>query len=144
MANQIDFKFQEMLDGISEEIKSMDKLLGEERKPLLKSIGQKIKKAVQDQVERAEYNYDRHNYDGSQPYKHIKDDVSVRVKDDGVVVSGGKKTAHKWHILNDGHLAGSNFVPGSRFIDRAIEKSSHDIDQLIDETIRRVSNGGNR
>ena len=142
MANTIDFRFQEMLNGISEELKQMDRAIGESRKPLLKSIGQKVKKAVQTQANRAEYDYNRHNYDGSEPYKHVKDDIAVTVTDSGVTVRGGKKTGYKWHILNDGHLDGSRFVAGSHFVDNAISQATPEIDQLVDETVRRLSNGG--
>lgn len=130
--NKIDFKYQEMLKGISEEIKSLDKELGEAKRPLLKKIGYTIKEAVQNEIDIAEYNYNRFNYDGSEPYRHIKDDISVRVKENAVIVHGGRNTAFKWHILNDGHLAGNHFIFGSHFVDKAIKKSKPQIDRLID------------
>ena len=119
-----------------------------ERKVLSK-IGPAIKKNVIRYLHRSDIE-DRlesepRNYDGTRPYVHVKDDVRFAVKKNKegrlyVSVKGGKYTGYKWHQLNDGHIArdGKTFVPGTKFMDRALQASEGDIESALHDLMKKV------
>ncbi|PHV69776.1 hypothetical protein CS063_13745 [Sporanaerobium hydrogeniformans] len=72
-------------------------------------------------------------------HRHMADDVQSRiVKDkfgyDVLKVGGGSATGTKWHIVNDGNYGNQ----GTHFMDRAIERSQPEIEELIDEELRKA------
>lgn len=125
-----------------------NELQNEERKVLSK-IGPAIKKNVIRYLHRSDIE-DRlesepRNYDGTRPYVHVKDDVRFAVKKNKegrlyVSVKGGKYTGYKWHQLNDGHIArdGKTFVPGTKFMDRALQASEGDIESALHDLMKKV------
>ena len=52
-------------------------------------------------------------------------------------------TGYKWHMVSDGHLArdGSTLVTGDNFMKKAVQASEADVDKLIDEMLRKVTDG---
>lgn len=125
-----------------------NELQNEERKVLSK-IGPAIKKNVIRYLHRSDIEdrleLEPRNYDGTRPYVHVKDDVRFAVKKNKegrlyVSVKGGKYTGYKWHQLNDGHIArdGKNFVPGTKFMDRALQASEGDIESALHDLMKKV------
>lgn len=126
-----------------------DALKGEER-TVLRKIGTSVKKNVvrllhESDVETRAKEIRPGNYDGSRPYVHMKDDVKSTVKKDKqgeyyVSIKGGKMTGFKWGPVNNGHIArdGTTFVPGTHFMDRAVQASSGDVDKIVDELLRKM------
>lgn len=78
----------------------------------------------------------------------MRDDVKVTTKKDNsgisyVVVGGGKLTAYKWHLVNDGTFESKSGrrIPATRFIENAIKKSEPKINDIVDELLMKVANG---
>lgn len=124
------------------------KLEGEE-KVLLRKAGASIKKNVIKYLHysgiESRLKGEPRNYDGTRPYVHIKDDVLYVVKKNKlgnyyVSIKGGKYTGYKWLPLNDGHIArdGKTFVPGLRFMERALQASERDIETIIHDAMKKV------
>lgn len=121
----------------------------EQKKPLQR-IGKVIEKNVKSELLIVESTDTGNwtNYEGSRPYKHMGDDVKVRTKSDSmgnsyVIVSGGKLTAFKWHIVNDGSYDSKTGrrIPATHFVEKAIKKSETDINRIVDGLLARVANG---
>lgn len=87
------------------------------------------------------------NYDGSQPYVDMRDDIKSTVKrKDGfvsLIVRGGKKTGYKWHLLDDGtrNPNGTTHTSAKHFTDKAMRNAEAEIDKYIDQIISEVANG---
>lgn len=136
------------IDGI---LDSLPTALQDQEKTVLRKVGNVIKKnvksvMVKSDVEQRAKKKMPSNYDKSKPYIHMKNDVKTSVRKDKngnlyVSVRGGKKTGYKWHMVSDGHLArdGSTFVPGNNFMAKAVRASERDVNKLIDEMLRKVT-----
>lgn len=105
-----------------------------------------IVKRVRDNLPRSDA--DGSNYDGSNPYIHMRDDIKgkVKVSKEGTVsltVMGGKKTAYKWHMVNDGTREPNGAVKtrATHFIDKAVVQSEAEIERLIDDLVAEVADG---
>ncbi len=140
----------EQISSIDEMIRSLPKSMESEEKKFLSKTGSAIKSNVVKYLHRSGIEYrldiDPKNYDGSRPYVHIKDDVKFTVRrnklgDLYVSVKGGKYTGYKWGFLNDGHIAkdGKTFVPGTKFIERALQASQGDISNELHEIMKKVT-----
>lgn len=136
-------EYEDVLSGIREELVTMDKKIGEARPRLLKGIG-KVLKTHTTTILNKYRNFESNltNFDGTKPYVHMADDVKVTVTEDEVSVHGGKKTGFKWHIVDDGVIRRGRRIPGKHFTDEAIKASEGEIERLIEEIAREVSNGG--
>ena len=145
----INMDFENGVATIDHMINNLPRELQTQERKCLNKIGAVIKKNVKKHLSKsnieARLDEEPKNYDGSRPYVHMKDDVksSVRKNKMGdlyVSVRGGKLTGFKWHMLNNGHLSkdGKTFVPGTKFIDHAIQDSEGEVGTLIDEMLRQV------
>lgn len=70
---------------------------------------------------------------------HMANDVVVRFTKDKygyrvIKVQGGKSTGTLWHIVNDGTFKNN----ATHFMDNAIKDSETEIQQIIDEELRRL------
>lgn len=141
--------FKEQISSIDEMIKSLPKSMESEEKKFLSRTGSAIKGNVVRYLHRSgiesRLDIDPKNYDGSRPYVHIKDDVRFTVRrnkqgDLYVSVKGGKYTGYKWGFLNDGHIArdGKTFVPGTKFMERALQVSQGDISNALHDIMKKV------
>jgi len=141
--------YKEQIGAIDEMLRSIPKTMQSEEKKFLSKTGSAIKSNVVKFLHRSgiesRLDIDPKNYDGSRPYVHIKDDVRFTVKknkqgDLYVSVKGGKYTGYKWGFLNDGHIArdGHTFVPGTKFMERALQSSQGDINNAIYEIMKKV------
>lgn len=119
----------------------------EQERPLLRKAGKILKNNVKavmrrSNVEAAAVKVEPKNYDGSRPYVHMQDDVSYKIKKSKtgapyVSVRGGKMTGYKWHLVDAGTI---NTNP-THFIETAESRSGAEIEQAIDEMIRRALDG---
>lgn len=135
----VEFDYQNTLGGMVADILRMENVLESEQEAALTEIGKTIKTEVQRLLPKS----DEH---GS-GYKHMKDDVKVTVNGKkkkigvtGVTVHGGKLTAYKWHMLDDGtrNPDGSIHTRAIHFTDKAVQTAEPKVNQIIDNLQRRV------
>lgn len=137
---KVDFEYQQPLDEIVAEVLRMETILDAEQETLMSQIGKEIKKEVKDLLPRSD------EYGGN--YKHMRDDVKVTVSGKkaktgitGVTVHGGKDTAYKWHMLDDGtrNPDGSVHTPAIHFTTKAMQAATPRIEQFINDLERKVT-----
>ncbi|MDR0925741.1 MAG: hypothetical protein LBN31_15470 [Hungatella sp.] len=143
----IDYK--EEISYIDQMLKDLPKEMQAEERKVLSKAGAAIKKNVVRYLHSSDIesllDIEPKNYDGTRPYVHMKDDVRFTVKKNKqgalyVSVKGGKYTGYKWHLANDGHIArdGKTFVPGLKFMERALQASEGDIEAAINDMMKKV------
>ena len=134
---KVDFAFEQPLDEIVTEVLRMETILESEQAELMTAIGKEIKKEVKN-------NLPKSNEDA----KHMRDDIKVTVQGKkaktgitGVTVHGGKETAFKWHLLDDGtrNPDGSVHTPALHFTSKAMQAATPRIEQLINDLERKVT-----
>jgi hypothetical protein len=141
----ITFNASEVMYEIEQEIAKIPKELKGQTKQIMSKASKIVKSNVEQELgrHRTDPGEKITNYDGT-PYVHMKDDVKASVKDDKegsvfAIIRGGKYTAYKWHLVNNGHLdKAGNTVEATHFIDIALKKSESDIDALIDKMISKA------
>lgn len=135
----VEFDYQSTLNGMVADILRMENILESDQEAALTEIGKTIKTEAQRLLPKS----DEH---GS-GYKHMRDDVKVTVNGKrkktgvtGVTVHGGKLTAYKWHMLDDGtrNPDGSIHTRAIHFTDKAIQTAEPKVNQIIDNLQRRV------
>ena len=136
---KVDFEFEKTLDEMVVDVLRMENIMESEQADLLSDIGKEIKKEVQKILPKSDETGD---------YKHMRDDVKVTVNGKraktgitGVTVHGGKKTAYKWHMLDDGtrNPDGSVHTPAMHFTSKAMSAAEGRIERLIDDLERKVT-----
>lgn len=136
---KVDFEFEKSLDAMVVDVLRMENIMESAQADLLSDIGKEIKKEVQKILPKSDETGD---------YKHMRDDVKVTVNGKraktgitGVTVHGGKKTAYKWHMLDDGtrNPDGSVHTPAMHFTSKAMSAAEGRIERLIDDLERRVT-----
>jgi HK97 gp10 family phage protein len=134
---KVDFAYEQPLDEIVTEVLRMETILESEQAELMTAIGKEIKKEVKN-------NLPKSNEDA----KHMRDDIKVTVQGKkaktgitGVTVHGGKETAFKWHLLDDGtrNPDGSVHTPALHFTSKAMQAATPRIEQLINDLERSVT-----
>lgn len=136
----VEIDYQSTLNGIVNDILKMDKVLESDQEAALNQIGKAIKKEVQKLLPKSD--------EFGAGYKHMRDDVKVTVNGKrkktgvtGVTVHGGKLTAYKWHMLDDGtrNPNGTVHTKAQHFTGKAIENASGEIDKIIDNLMGRAA-----
>lgn len=142
---KVDFEFQKPLDELVAEVLRMDQIMDSEQQTLMTEIGKELKKQVRNLLPKSESTNDGYQ---SGSYKHLKDDVKVTVEGKkaktgitGVNVHGGKETAYKWHLLDDGtrNPDGTVHTPALHFTSKAMTAATPRIEQLLNELERKVT-----
>ncbi len=135
----VEFDYQSTLNGIVSDILRMKNILESDQEAALTEIGKTIKTEVQHLLPKSD--------ELGSGYKHMKDDVKVTVNGKrqktgvtGVTVHGGKLTAYKWHMLDDGtrNPDGSIHTRAIHFTDKAVQTAEPKVNQIIDNLQRRV------
>lgn len=135
----VELEYKKTLDGIVQEILRSEKVLESEQADTLNKIGKLIKKKVVEVLPQS----DEHGMN----YKHMKSDVKVTVQGKkaktgvtGVTVHGGRLTAYKWHMLDDGtrNPDGTVHTPATHFTSKAMSEAESGINQIIDDLQRRI------
>lgn len=145
---RVDFEDGGVFRDIVKEIESIPGVTQEYENMALKKIGAIIKDNVRDNIP-IEYEQAL-NYDGSAPRIHMANDLKVKIKHSkegysSVTVMGGRLTAYKWHLLDDGtrDSQGRVHTPAIHFTTKALKASESDIDAIIEGLIQEVaSNDG--
>lgn len=134
---KVDFAFEQPLDEIVTEVLRMETILESEQAELMTAIGKEIKKEVRNVLPKS-----------NEDAKHMRDDIKVTVQGKkaktgitGVTVHGGKETAFKWHLLDDGtrNPDGSVHTPALHFTSKAMQAATPRIEQLINDLERKVT-----
>lgn len=134
---KVDFAFEQPLDEIVTEVLRMETILESEQAELMAAIGKEIKKEVRNVLPKS-----------NEDAKHMRDDIKVTVQGKkaktgiiGVTVHGGKETAFKWHLLDDGtrNPDGSVHTPALHFTSKAMQAATPRIEQLINDLERSVT-----
>ena len=136
----VDLEYQDALKGIVADVLRMDNVLEKDQQTALEKIGKTIKKEAQKILPKSD--------EMGSGYKHMRDDIKVTVNGKkkktgvtGVTVHGGKLTAYKWHMLDDGtrNPDGSVHTQAIHFTAKAMESASTDIEKIVDDLIREVT-----
>ena len=72
-------------------------------------------------------------------HKHMADDVQASVVKDKfgdrtARIRGGRRTGTKWHLVNDGTYRSR----ATHFIDKALQQSEPEIEQILDDELRKA------
>lgn len=134
---KVNMDFDNALGGIITDVLRCEKILEEDQQKVLKTVGNEIKKAVKDALPKSH-----------EDHKHMKDDIKVTINGKrkktgvmGVSVHGGKDTAYKWHMLDDGTRDpnGAVHTPATHFTQKAMQAATPAIEKEIDDLMRRIS-----
>ena len=135
----VDIDYQDTLKGIVADVLKMDNVLEKDQQAALEKIGKAIKKEAQKALPKSDEN--------GTSYRHMRDDVKVTINGKrkktgvtGVTVHGGKLTAYKWHMLDDGtrNPDGTVHTRATHFTAKAMEKAAPEIEKIIDDLIGEV------
>lgn len=142
---KVDFMYEKPLDELVAEVLRMDQIMDSEQQTLMTEIGKELKKQVKNLLPKSDSTNDGYQ---SGSYKHLKDDVKITVEGKkaktgitGVTVHGGKDTAYKWHLLDDGtrNPDGTVHTPAIHFTSKAMQAATPRIEQLLNELERKVT-----
>lgn len=135
-----EFDFDGVIDSIRHDLAQMEDNLTSKSKTdkFLRECGKVVKTAVENNLNRSEIDH-----------VHMKDDVKSVLKTDEfgeryVQIGGGKQTAHKWHMLENGTLNhdGTVHTKATHFVEKSLEDSEEEINKIADSYIRKgVQNG---
>lgn len=137
----VDMNYKDALNGIVADVLKMDNVLEKDQQKALEDIGKVIKRETQKILPVSD--------EGGSGYKHMRDDIKVTVNGKkrktgvtGVTVHGGKLTAYKWHMLDDGtrNPNGTVHTRAMHFTAKAMENATPEIERIVDDLIGRVVN----
>lgn len=137
----VDMNYKDALNGIVADVLKMDNVLETDQQKALEAIGKVIKKETQKVLPVSD--------ESGKGYKHMRDDIKVTVNGKkrktgvtGVTVHGGKLTAYKWHMLDDGtrNPNGTVHTRARHFTAKAMENATPEIERIVDDLIGRVVN----
>lgn len=138
MTDGIDYK--DALNGIVADVLKMENILEKDQQEALEDIGKAIKKETQKILPVSD--------ESGAGYKHMRDDIKVTVNGKkkktgvtGVTVHGGKATAYKWHMLDDGtrNPNGTVHTRARHFTAKAMENATPEVEKIVDNLIGRVT-----
>lgn len=136
---KVTFEYEQELNGIIADVLRCKDICEEQQQKALEQIGKSIKKNVIAILPKSDRT--------GAGYKHMKDDVKVTINGKrkktgvtGVIVHGGKLTAYKWHMLDDGtrNPDGTIHIPALHFTTKALAKAEGEINDIIDQLERRI------
>ena len=137
----VDMNYKDALNGIVADVLKMDNVFEKDQQKALEDIGKVIKRETQKVLPVSD--------EGGSGYKHMRDDIKVTVNGKkrktgvtGVTVHGGKLTAYKWHMLDDGtrNPNGTVHTRARHFTAKAMEQATPEIEKIVDDLIGRVVN----
>lgn len=135
----------DVLKDIMEDVARIPELAEKEEKRVMAKIRDVLVAKVKANLPRSKGGT---NYDGTEPYVHMREDIKASIKSKGggasLIISGGKKTAYKWHMVNDGtrDRKGQVKTVATHFVDKALAQAEPEIEKLVDELISEVADGG--
>lgn len=129
MSNRVEFNDANVLQGILEDIASVQFETVEAEKKAIKAIGNAVKAEAEKLLTPM----------SKRPHVHMAKDVKVSVKyKEGLVsciVGGGKETGYKWHMLDSGtrNPDGSIHTPATNFVSKALKNAEPAIEKILSD-----------
>ena len=136
----VEIDYKNALNGIVADVLKMDQVLEADQQDALERIGKAIKKETRAVLPVSD--------EAGAGYKHMRDDIKVTINGKkkktgvtGVTVHGGRPTAYKWHMLDDGtrNPDGSVHTRARHFTAKAMEQAGPEIEKIVDDLIGRVT-----
>ena len=138
---QVTFDDGEFGVNVEEMLKQMENVCEKDKKSLLLKCGDILKTNVKKSMNKYKMRSEINKGD----YVHMIDDVQSKIKksktgDTFLSVLGGKKTAYKWRLLNDGAIGQDGAIrnEANHFLEDAINNSQAELEKEIDEMLRKV------
>lgn len=137
----VELEYASALQGMVADVLRCEKIMESEQERVLGEIGKVLKKNTAAALPKSD--------EAGSGYKHMKEDIKVTINGKrkktgvtGVTVHGGKLTAYKWHMLDDGtrNPNGTVHTKAIHFTKKAVDASAGDIDKIVDNLIGRVVN----
>ncbi len=138
---KVDFEYDKALQGMVADVLRCEKIMESEQEKVLGEIGKVIKKNTVAALPKSN--------EAGPGYKHMRDDIKVTINGKrkktgvtGVTVHGGKLTAYKWHMLDDGtrNPNGTVHTRALHFTGKAMENATQEIEKIVDDLIGRTVN----
>lgn len=136
----VNLEYEETLSGMVADVLRLENVLESDQQKALENIGKVIKRETAAVLPQS----DEHGAG----YKHMKKDIKVTIQGKkqktgvtGVTVSGGKDTAYKWHMLDDGtrNPNGTVHTKAIHFTSKALRNAETEIERIIDDLVGRVT-----
>lgn len=133
----VNMDYKDALGGIIADVLRCNQIAEEEQQAVLKTAGDAIKKAVKDALPKSD-----------EVHKHMRDDIKVTINGKkkktgvtGVSVHGGKDTAYKWHMLDDGtrNPNGTVHTHATHFTSQAMQAATPAVEKAVDDLMRRIT-----
>lgn len=135
----VELDYKDVLSGIVTDILRSKKVLESDQQAVMEKVGKVIKKKVEESLPKSD--------EERSGYRHMRSDVKVTIQGKrqktgvtGVTVHGGKLTAYKWHMLDDGtrNPDGTVHTPATHFTQKALNEAEGQINEIIDDLQRRI------
>jgi HK97 gp10 family phage protein len=139
---KVDLNFQSALNFFGKEIKDIAESMYSQRGKIVRDCAKVVKANIIKNLPESDKDSTDKNYDGS-PYTHMKVDIKITVIDNAegdvtAIVHGGKETAYKWHLLDNG----TSDTPALHFTDKSMKDSESDFDAIMSSaTFKAVDSG---
>ena len=134
----VNLDYQTTLSGLVADVLRCEKLAETEQEACLKEIGKVIKEEVKALLPKSD-----------EGHKHMRDDIKVTIDGKrkktgamGVVVHGGKDTAYKWHMLDDGtrNPNGTVHTKPLKFTTKALKNAEAKVEKIVNDYVGKVTN----
>lgn len=128
--------FNQTLNEMVAEVLNMPKVSEQAQKKAFQKIAKELVKDVKEVMPRSA---------ADEVGKHMADDVKSTVREkDGTYycsVHGGKETAFKWHLLDDGtrNPDGSVHTPATHFTDSAMGMAMPKVEKILDDMVKEIA-----
>lgn len=135
---KVNLDYESTLGGLVADVLRCEKMAETEQESCLKKIGNVIKKEVQAILPTSD-----------EGHKHMRDDIKVTIDGKrkktgtmGVVVHGGKDTAYKWHMLDDGtrNPNGTVHTKALKFTSKAMKNAESQVEKIVNDYVGKVTN----
>ena len=137
----VELEYASALQGMVADVLRCGKIMESEQERVLGEIGKVLKKNTAAALPKSD--------EAGSGYKHMKEDIKVTINGKrkktgvtGVTVHGGKLTAYKWHMLDDGtrNPNGTVHTRALHFTGKAMENATQEIEKIVDDLIGRTVN----
>ena len=135
---KVNLDYESTLGALVADVLRCEKLAETEQEACLKEIGKVIKEEVKALLPKSD-----------EGHKHMRDDIKVTIDGKrkktgamGVVVHGGKDTAYKWHMLDDGtrNPNGTVHTRPLKFTTKALKNAEAKVEKIVNDYVGKVTN----
>lgn len=134
---KVEINYQPAVNFFNQEIKDIADSMFNQRGKIVRDCAKVIKAAVVKNI--PDSGIDK------PLYVHMKNDVKVRIKDNGqgnvaAIIGGGKETAYKWHLVDNG----TTRTKAAHFTDKAMKEADAEMEAITDMAIFKAVDGNGR